>query len=63
VAIALAMTYSGTRETTAQAIAKVLGLEELGLQEINTANQWLLSMGSNLDPQIQLAFANSLWVK
>ncbi|MGL5081620.1 MAG: serpin family protein [Microcoleaceae cyanobacterium] len=62
VAITLAMAYNGARGTTEQAIAKVLGLEGLSLQEINTANQLLLSMGSNLDPQIQLEFANSLWV-
>lgn len=63
VAIALAMTYNGARGTTEQTIAKALGLDGLSLQEINAANQWLLSIGDNLNSQIQIAFANSLWVK
>lgn len=63
VAIALAMAYNGARGTTKQAIARVLGLEGLSLQEVNTANRCLLSIGENLDDQIQIAFANSLWVE
>lgn len=63
VAIALVMTYNGARGTTEQAVARVLGLEGLSLQEINAANRWLLSIGENLDAQLQIAFANSLWVK
>ena len=63
VAIALVMTYNGAQGNTEQAIAKALGLEGLSLQEINAANQWLLSIGDNLNSQIQIAFANSLWVK
>lgn len=63
VAIALAMAYNGAQGTTKQAIARVLGLEGLSLQEINIANQSLLSIRKNLDDQIQIAFANSLWVE
>ncbi len=66
VAIALAMTYNGAQGTTKQAIAQVLGFDNLNLQDIqaiNAANQSLLSMGDNLDAQIQLAFANSLWLR
>lgn len=63
VAIALVMTYNGAQGNTEQAIAKALGLDGLSLQEINAANQWLLSIGDNLNSQIQIAFANSLWVK
>jgi len=63
VAIALVMTYNGAQGNTEQAIAKALGLEGLSLQEINAANQRLLSIGDNLNSQIQIAFANSLWVK
>jgi serine protease inhibitor len=62
VAIALAMTYNGARGTTEQAIARVLGLEGLSLQEINAANRWLLSIGESSDAQLQITVANSLWV-
>lgn len=62
VAIALAMTYNGAEGTTKQAMAEVMGLTELSLQEINDANALFLSMAANLDSQVQLAIANSIWV-
>jgi serpin B len=63
VAIALAMTYNGARGETEQAIAETLSLTGLSLQEINAASESLLSMGDNLDPQVKLAVANSIWVR
>ena len=63
IAIALAMTYNGAQGTTEQAMAEVLGLEGLSLEEINVANRSLLAMTGKLDAQIQLEVANSLWIK
>lgn len=62
IAIALLMTYNGARGETEQAIAETLSLTGLSLQEINTASKSLLSMGGNLEPQVKLAVANSIWV-
>ena len=62
VAIALAMTYNGAEGKTKQAMAKVLGLTGLGLQEVNGANADFMSMQDGLDPKVQLAIANSIWV-
>jgi len=62
VAIALAMTYNGAEGKTKQAMAKVLGLTGLGLQEVNEANATFMSMQDGLDPKVQLAIANSIWV-
>jgi len=62
VAIALAMTYNGAEGKTKQAMAKVLGLTGLGLQEVNEANAAFMSMQDGLDPKVQLAIANSIWV-
>lgn len=62
VAIALFMTYNGARGETEQAIAQTLSLTGLSLEEINAASESLLSMGDNLDPQVKLAVANSIWV-
>ncbi len=63
VAIALFMTYNGARGETEQAIAETLSLTGLSLEEINAASESLLSMGDNLDPQVKLAVANSIWVR
>jgi serpin B len=62
IAIALFMTYNGARGETELAIAETLSLTGLSLQEINAASKSLLSMGHNLDPQVKLAVANSIWV-
>jgi len=61
VAIALAMAYNGAEGKTKQAMAKVLGLTGLGLQEVNEANATFMSMQGGLDPKVQLAIANSIW--
>ena len=63
VAVALAMTYNGAEGKTKQAMAKVLGLTGLGLQEINDANATFMSMQDGLDPKVQLAIANSIWAR
>jgi serine protease inhibitor len=63
VAIALAMTYNGANGQTREALAELLGLTGLSLQQVNEANFRLMSMQDTLDPKIQLAMANSIWVR
>ena len=63
VGLALAMTYNGAEGKTKEAMAQVLGLTELSLQEVNEANAALMSMQEGLNPQIQIAIANSIWVR
>jgi serine protease inhibitor len=63
VAMALAMTYNGAAGETQQAMAEVLELEELSLQEINQANAALRKSLENPDPEVELTIANSLWAR
>jgi serpin B len=63
VAIALAMAYNGAEGQTKRAMAKVLGLTGLELQRVNATNVALMSMQAGLDPQVQLAIANSIWAR
>jgi serpin B len=63
VALALAMTYNGARGETQRAIAEVLGVEHMRLDELNRACAGLLHSLRHLDPQVQLAVANSLWAR
>jgi serine protease inhibitor len=63
VAAALAMTYNGASGETQRAMAKTLELNSMSLDEVNQANAELCQMLEGLDPQVQLAIANSLWLK
>ncbi len=63
VAIALSMTYNGANGETQQAMAKALELQRMSLQQVNQANDALKASLETADPAVQLAIANSLWVK
>jgi serine protease inhibitor len=63
VAIALAMTYNGAAGSTQLAMAKALAFQGLKLADINQANADLKALLANPESQVQLAIANSLWVK
>jgi serpin B len=62
-AIALTMTYNGAEGETKQALANLLGVEGLDLQEINEANAALMAMADGLGADVQLAIANSIWLR
>lgn len=61
VAMALAMAYNGAEGKTKEALAELLGLSGLGLQQINEANAALMHPGDVVDPKVQLIIANSIW--
>lgn len=63
IAMALAMTYNGARGETRRAMAETLELQGMSLDEVNRANAKLRETLANLDPQVRLAIANSLWRK
>lgn len=63
VAMALTMVYNGAEGKTKEALAELLGLSELGLQQINEANATLMSPTSVIDPKVQLIIANSIWLR
>ena len=63
VAMALTMTYNGAEGKTMAALAKLLGLSGLGLQQINEVNAALMSSTDVIDPKVQLIIANSIWLR
>lgn len=63
VALALTMTYNGAEGKTREALAELLGLSGLGLQQINEANAVLMSPTDVDDPKVQLSIANSIWLR
>ncbi|PZV19390.1 MAG: proteinase inhibitor I4 serpin, partial [Leptolyngbya sp.] len=62
VALALAMAYNGAGGETQTAIANALKLHELDIEQINQGNQALTQYLTQLDPEVALDIANSLWV-
>lgn len=63
VAMALTMIYNGAEGKTKEALAELLGLSELGPQQINAAVAALMSQANVIDPKVQLAIANSIWLR
>lgn len=61
IAFALAMTYNGAKGETEKAMAKVLELEGLSLDEIGSANAALMEELTEKNSGIKLSVANSLW--
>ncbi len=61
--IALAMTYNGASGETQQAMAKTLELQGINLQEVNSGNAAMITALENIDSQVELNIANSLWAK
>lgn len=63
IAIALSMLYNGAGSETKAEMAKALSLEGMTLEELNGANLALQQSLENADSGIQLAIANSLWIR
>ena len=63
ISIALGMTNNGASGETQQAMQRTLELEGMSLEQINQANQALLSQLKSGDPDVMLTIANSLWAK
>ncbi|MEP0945785.1 MULTISPECIES: serpin family protein [Cyanophyceae] len=62
VALALAMAYNGASGETQAAIANTLKVQGLDIEQLNAGNQALTEYLTQLDPEIALEIANSLWV-
>ncbi len=62
-AIALVMTYNGAKGETKEAMAKVLGLDDLPLKEVNSGSAKLREGLKRIDPKVELHIAQSLWAK
>ena len=63
ISIALTMTYNGAVGETQRAMAKTLEIEGMELQAVNQANAQLREITKSTDPQIELAIANSIWLR
>lgn len=61
--LALSMTYNGADGDTHRAMAKVLGIKGMSLDQINGANADLMSILVNPDPKVELTLANSVWMR
>lgn len=61
VAFALSMTYNGAAGETREAMAQVMGIQGLTLEDLNLANADLRSILLNPEATVKTNIANSLW--
>ncbi|MCK5146316.1 serpin family protein [bacterium] len=61
ISTALGMTYNGAAGTTAEAIAAVLGYDGMSTSQINENYQSLIKLLLNMDENVIMEIANSLW--
>lgn len=61
ISVALAMTLNGAEGDTYDAMAEVLHLAGISLDEINEGYQSLIELLTTADPQVQMKIANSIW--
>jgi serine protease inhibitor len=63
ISLALAMTYNGAKGNTKTAMEEALQKSGLSVQEINEIYQSLSDDLVQIDPEVQLTIANSIWYK
>ncbi len=63
IALALGMTWNGALGQTRQAMADVMRISGLAVDDLSTAGAALLSALQSADPKVKLEVANSLWVR
>jgi serpin B len=61
--LALSMLYNGADGQTQQEIQETLEYQGMSLETVNQANQILQQQLSQTTPEVQLAIANSLWLR
>ncbi|MBE0466892.1 MAG: hypothetical protein IBX71_06670, partial [Candidatus Desulforudis sp.] len=62
VALALSMVYNGAAAETKEAMAEVLRVQGIAIEDVNKANAALLK-SLNTNPDVQLDVANSVWAR
>ncbi|MEX2599127.1 MAG: serpin family protein [Dehalococcoidia bacterium] len=63
IAVALSMVYNGAEGETKEAIAEALAVRGITTNALNESNAaWLAQLASD-DPKVELALANSIWMR
>jgi serine protease inhibitor len=63
IALALTMAYNGAEGTTRDAMARVLNLGDMSLDEVNHAYLNLIGSLEHVDQAVQLLIGNSVWMR
>jgi serine protease inhibitor len=63
ISFALSMVFNGAAGGTLEAMAAAMGIEKLGLDDLNKANADLRTILLNPDPRVETDIANSLWAE
>lgn len=60
---AMSMLANGASDDTRQQIINTMGFNTIDIEELNEYNSKMISQLSNVDPNVTLNFANSIWAK
>jgi len=63
VSMALGMTYNGADSTTLEAMHETLGYGDLTIQEVNESYLSLITLLTDIDPDVIFDIANSIWCR
>ncbi len=63
VSTTLMMTCNGAKDTTKEAMLRTLRFESMSLEEVNQGFTNLIGSLENVDEQVKIMIANSIWVK
>lgn len=61
ISLALAMTYNGSKGETKTVMANTMGWQDMSVDEVNRANEKLISLLQQSGRGVQVSIANSLW--
>ena len=61
--LALCMTYNGASDSTAAGFAEALHAAGIALEDLNADNAGLMGILTAADPKVQIAIANSIWMR
>jgi len=61
--LALSMTYNGASGSTALGMAQALHAANISIDDLNKDNAGLMGILTSADPKVQIAIANSIWMR
>jgi len=61
IGMALSMAYNGAKEGTKEAMARVLGVQDIELEVLNRSNASLMATLGQLEEKVQFVTANGMW--
>ncbi|MDZ7798090.1 MAG: serpin family protein [Patescibacteria group bacterium] len=63
IALALSMVYQGSDSQTKAEIAETLAISDISMEDLNKQTKNLITQYKDIDPDVEVAIANSIWTR